>query len=85
MSLPAGARELDGAGAEPQLAHLDPRGTEAKATFIDLRQCLGLFDELAVKYILFFTGASYGKTIQARLAFDTRRVFRYPLIKPDES
>jgi hypothetical protein len=70
--------------ADRQIAHLDPRGTEATATFHDLAKCLRLFDELAVKYILFFTGASYSKTIQARLAFDTRRVFRHPFIKPGE-
>jgi hypothetical protein len=40
---------------------------------------------LTVKYIRFFTGTSYaGDTMKARLAFDTRRVFRRPFIKPED-
>ena len=70
--------------ADRQIAHLDPRGTEAKATFDDLRQYLKLFYDLVAKYILFFTGPSYGKTLQADLAFDPRRVFQHPFIKPSE-
>ena len=62
--------------ADRQVAHLDPKGTEAKVTFDDLRTCLDYFDKLAVKYIRFFTGTSYaGDTMKARLVFDMHRVF----------
>jgi hypothetical protein len=71
--------------ADRQVAHLDPKGTAAKVTFDDLRTCLDYFDKLTVKYIRFFTGTSYaGDTMKARLAFDTRRVFRRPFIKPED-
>jgi len=69
--------------ADKQVAHLDPKGTEAKATFDELRDCLNLFDELTVKYIRFFTGISHAdETLKARLPFDPRQIFRQPLIMP---
>jgi len=72
--------------ADRQVAHLDPKGTEVKVTFDDLRTCLDFFDKLAVRYIRFFTGTSYtGDTMKARLAFDTHRVFRHPFIKPENA
>jgi hypothetical protein len=80
--LSASAEEI----ADREIAHLDPRGPEAKATFDELRDCLYLFDELAVKYVRFFTGISFhDNSLKIRLPFDPRRVFRYPLIKPDEA
>jgi len=78
--LSASAEEI----ADREIAHLDPRGPEAKATFDELRDCFCLFDELAVKYVRFFTGiAFHDNSLKVRLPPDPRRVFRYPLIKPD--
>jgi len=76
--LSANAEEI----ADKQVAHLDFKGTEAKATFDELRDCLYHFDKLTVKYIRFFTGISHvDETLKVRLPFDPREIFRHPLIK----
>jgi hypothetical protein len=80
--LGASAEEI----ADREIAHLDPRGPEAKATFDELRDCLYLFDELVVRYTRFFSGISFhDNSLKIRLPPDPRRVFRYPLVKPDRT
>jgi hypothetical protein len=80
--LSASAEEI----ADREIAHLDPRGPAANATFDDLRKCLYLFDELVVRYIRFFSGISFhDNSLRIRLPPDPRRVFRYPLVKPDRA
>lgn len=80
--LSASAEEI----ADREIAHLDPKGPEAKATFDELRDCLYHFDELVVRYTRFFSGiAFHDNSLRIRLPPDPRRVFRYPLVKPEHA
>jgi hypothetical protein len=69
--------------ADRVIAHHDPRGSEAKVSFDDLRASIDAFDETVHKYILLFTGIYYaGGTLKASVAYDWEKIFRTPWIKP---
>jgi hypothetical protein len=70
--------------ADRVVAHHDKRGSEAKVSFDDLRGSIGAFDQIVQKYIVLFTGNSYsGETLKANVAWDWKKIFRTPWIKPD--
>ena len=69
--------------ADRVIAHHDKRGSAAEVSFDQLRASVAHFDEVAQKYIQFFTGIQMSdETLGAKLLDDAFEVFRHPFIKP---
>jgi hypothetical protein len=69
--------------ADRVVAHHDPRGSDAKVTFDDLRTSIETLDQIVHKYIVFFTGNYYADgTLKARVVVDWKKIFGVPLVGP---
>jgi hypothetical protein len=69
--------------ADRVVAHHDRRGSDATVSFDELRTSIDAFDRVVHRYITLFTGICYsGGTLKATVAWDWKKIFHKPLIKP---
>ncbi len=67
--------------ADRSVAHLDRRGTASVVSFRDLRLSIEHFNQLACKYIAFFTSDGW-TSLAPSFVFNWQEIFRHPWIKP---
>jgi hypothetical protein len=69
--------------ADRVIAHHDSRGTEAQASFDDLRTSIEALDRIVHKYIVFFTGSYWADgTLKPNVIPVWKNIFKVPLKKP---